>query len=1081
MKFTLALAFCQLLSILSVLGQGISANDSTNAHQLYQKAVEQLETDAYEQASMNFVEASNAFEKSGFWKRSAECLIELSAIQITRNKFEEANSTLKQVEKITRKELKDDPIIQARTLSKRASINEVYGNYQDALAGFRKALSLFKNVYGEQHKYVADTYTDISATFYYTSVIDSAFFYTRKSLKIHLALKGENSEGAALAYNRLGVLSRVQGNYDSAFYYMEKNLELLSVINGHKHKSLIQGYFNKGQIYLEIGNNNKAVDDFQKAMDISFVADAENLSRISSNHNNLAMAYLNLGNHELAFEHTNQALTLQKQIFSEKNVDIGISYNNLGQYWYAKKDFHQAKADYLEAISNFKASLGEKHPYIATVLVNVASQFQNLKQYDSALYYYDQAEQLQKSIYPELHKNFALVATNRAEMFFEIGDQEKGHYYNKQTQEILEALYEIHPYLARSFSNGAWIYFKNGDLDKALEHVQKSLITNALEFRDMSYEANPTLTDWLDPYRVINSLILKGKILFAQAIRDENPQLLTATMEVLDLADQMVNKTFSFHLNHSERIKLAELSQDLYQFAVKTCYQQLQKENTEEWKSLLFKYMERSKAAVLTLSLMDRGAKIAASVPIELIDFEESLKVKQSLYRSNILRMKAEKSADSTELTAIEQELFGINRSLDSVMTIFNEAHPEYFQLKYERDLIELSTVQKKLSDQRAIIDYFVGPDSIYVMSIMQNTVSATVIPKGESWQTNVQQLSRDFKEPYFSKQQASRSYNFYKGVISPALQPLDDKINQLTIITHGELSLIPFDALTINLGDSVSMQDRFLISKYAIAYGQSATLTFRPANLEFSKGDDALSYAPVYTESNFESDKNLVSRAATNLAPLKWNRQEASSISDYLSGKAILGEKATETAFKNTAQSGRILHLAMHAFVDHDNPMDSKLVFYQNKDSIEDNMLHTFEIFNMRLNAELAVLSACNTGVGEIQAGEGVMSLARAFAYAGVPSLVMSHWNVNDESTSKLMTTFYRYLADGEPKDNALRKAKLDFLAEANEIQASPYFWGGFVLVGDNSPIDLEKNYYWWLLLIIPALGLFRLSRKKQ
>jgi CHAT domain-containing protein len=144
---------------------------------------------------------------------------------------------------------------------------------------------------------------------------------------------------------------------------------------------------------------------------------------------------------------------------------------------------------------------------------------------------------------------------------------------------------------------------------------------------------------------------------------------------------------------------------------------------------------------------------------------------------------------------------------------------------------------------------------------------------------------------------------------------------------------------------------------------------------------------------------------------------------------------------------------------VDDQNPMYSNLAFGKDQSVKEDGYLNTFELFNMKLNARMAVLSACNTGVGALQKGEGIMSLARGFYYAGCPDVVMTLWPVEDKMSSDLVTDFYHQLSEGKSKAEALRFAKLNFLKSADPLRAHPYFWAGYVNIGDNSPLVKQQK----------------------
>jgi CHAT domain-containing protein len=184
------------------------------------------------------------------------------------------------------------------------------------------------------------------------------------------------------------------------------------------------------------------------------------------------------------------------------------------------------------------------------------------------------------------------------------------------------------------------------------------------------------------------------------------------------------------------------------------------------------------------------------------------------------------------------------------------------------------------------------------------------------------------------------------------------------------------------------------------------------------------------------------------------------------------MDQQATENNFKKLAGNYDILHLAMHTIVDNENPMYSKLAFTQNVDSFEDGFLNTYEIYNMKYNARLAVLSSCKTGYGKIQKGEGVMSLARGFMYAGCPSIVMTLWEVSDKSGARLMKDFYKSLKQGKNKTLSLRNAKLEFLRKADQLKAHPFFWSTYVAIGDSSPLypSRTRNILFIVLILLVA-----------
>jgi len=317
-------------------------------------------------------------------------------------------------------------------------------------------------------------------------------------------------------------------------------------------------------------------------------------------------------------------------------------------------------------------------------------------------------------------------------------------------------------------------------------------------------------------------------------------------------------------------------------------------------------------------------------------------------------------------------------------------------------------------------------------------------------------------------------------------LQPVEEKIigRDLIIIPDGKLGYIPFEVLlTERIQDSI-LDFRnlpYLIKKYPVNYGNSVTIHLELLNtLKCHAKNNFYGIAP-FTETETTEDY-IFNHDTLRLSKLPSSRQEVESIKKLIGGKIYESDLATKHNFLKEAENYKILHIATHGFVDDKKPLESCLFFYPDT-SMDVNMLKIYDLFNLNFGSEMAVLSACNTGFGKLENGEGIMSLARGFSYAGVPGVVMSLWNVNDKSTSEIMQNFYNYLKKGYLRNEALRLAKLDYIEQSDKIFATPYYWGGFVYIGKNDVIDFNKSHknYWFLLLIIPILGFVFYSYKRN
>jgi len=202
-------------------------------------------------------------------------------------------------------------------------------------------------------------------------------------------------------------------------------------------------------------------------------------------------------------------------------------------------------------------------------------------------------------------------------------------------------------------------------------------------------------------------------------------------------------------------------------------------------------------------------------------------------------------------------------------------------------------------------------------------------------------------------------------------------------------------------------------------------------------------------------------------LSVLRYNKEEAQKAAGYFRGKMLLSEEATKPNFLRVASKFNILHLAMHAQMNDEQPMLSNLLLSSSMEE-EDQSLYTYELYGLDLTAELTVLSACNTGAGKMVRGEGIMSLARAFQYAGCPNIITSLWTVDDQSTAELMDLFYEALVQDQNKGHALKIAKQRYLEQADPLFSHPFYWAGFILIGDNQPVSRVVNFPSWGYILI-------------
>jgi CHAT domain-containing protein len=278
------------------------------------------------------------------------------------------------------------------------------------------------------------------------------------------------------------------------------------------------------------------------------------------------------------------------------------------------------------------------------------------------------------------------------------------------------------------------------------------------------------------------------------------------------------------------------------------------------------------------------------------------------------------------------------------------------------------------------------------------------------------------------------------------------------------------------------------LLYKYTTNYNYSAQLFLQQyTQTKKKKACKILALAPSYSNKNAPTWRNPYEQDLRKMLDrLPGATRELDSLESMFGGTFLRDMDANETKFKEVAHSYDILHLAVHGLVDHDKPELSGLALEEDNDTIHDNILYAYEIKQLDLKAQMVVLSACETGIGKYQRGEGVLSIGRGFMYAGVPSLVTTLWKLNDYTSTFIITEFYKNIRKGQAKDEALRNAKLLYLQRNHGINSHPALWACLVQVGNYEPLNIQPNRFKQYMIIIGiialllAIAIFLKQRKK-
>lgn len=536
---------------------------------------------------------------------------------------------------------------------------------------------------------------------------------------------------------------------------------------------------------------------------------------------------------------------------------------------------------------------------------------------------------------------------------------------------------------------------------------------------------------------------------------------------------ERVQRSFSGAL--SKQSILQQLS-SIYSYAVEAA---LREGAIEE----AFTMTEKAKSALLSEHLQERDAVQQNTIDPAVAEKERDLQRDLAYYRHQRFVLqddpKAAKEAQSKYLL-LRDEWRKLQERLDT-------DYPQYYQLKYADIKPDLKAVQAKLQEGQLVLEYLETRDKLFVFALDQKELRHWVVDLPDNYRARVAVFQQALSDPeaHQSKPVENRAQLAQHGQALFDLYVPDSSLlenyEQLIIVPDGQMHYLPFEVLLEHpvLSNKPFQEWPFLVKKWDISYLYTTQLWLQMRKREKAPRLEMLAYAPSYSGEPAQSRAPSTQQLRYQLQDLPGARREVQQLEGLLSGDFYYDAQANEKGFKERAAEYQILHLAMHGVVNNEHPSYSNLVFTETGDA-EDNLLHAYELQQMQLSAELVFLSACETGYGQYQKGEGVASLARSFMYAGVPSVVQSLWKVSDYAGAKVVEHYYRELLSNKNKSEALRQAKLDYLGSVSEKEQHPFYWASFVQLGDLEALEVVEeggeglvHWAWWLAPLGLALVL--------
>jgi CHAT domain-containing protein/Tfp pilus assembly protein PilF len=986
-----------------------------------------------------------------------------------------------------------------------ASCYSVKGQHELALQLLHNAEALCSRsrVIGDSSLIHANILRHTGGIYYSQGRYEKACHHYLRAIQIKTHVLGEHHLEVAFLYNNIGIALNDQGLYDEALSYHAKALAIRKPNIQIEPLLVAASYNNIGAVYLTVCQYQKALELFQQSLMLRQKALGDTHHLVGASLNNIGMLYDRQGQHEQALAYHQQALAIRKRVFGPTHSAVAHSYNNIANSLLDEHRNSEAITYYELALSILQQNLGRQHPDVAAGYNNIANAYQKIGQYSKALEYYQNALSIRELALGKEHPDVAMSNFGIGVLLNHQGEYWLANQYLQQALENLKHTFgDQHPTVASCQTSLGMNYMAQKQPIAAIAYFQQAL-QGFMPY--LNQQLDPSL--FTNSPEVLNHTLPKMAMALQQR---NSPGDDTRALATVRLADKLIDSLRRAYTFENDKLQLGEDANRLYQIAIDVAKWNNKDEEalyfSEKSKAMVLA-QSLNEAAALQLggipdSLLAKDKELRtlvasytkASIDEELkcpkCDSSKLQNIKNGLftYQQQQSALQARMESEFPQYFALKYKETKI--SVQAIQQGFLSDNPNTAILEY-------------LLGDSVLYAFCIIRDSYH---FHRQRLDTTRFKNTNALQLEIKKLNRALSDArlYLDPtsviaQPASLLYHY---LIAPFEQHIKGK--DLVIIPDGELFKIPFEVLvkpSSNLESITKWQELpYLLLKHPINYHYSAHLLvedWQKHQRQPTQSSGLLAFAPLFEQTNadFQCDKWLDAAVyasqpiaqqppqlkafignLSTCAPLPGTEREVKAIYELFSqqnqpAKYYLNDQANESMVKSmNLKPYKYLHFATHGLVDENRPTQSCLILAQNPTPNPspngeenptpnpspngegsstpnfDNLLTSSEMYGLELDAELVVLSACQTGKGTLKAGEGIIGLTRGLLYAGARNLLVSQWNVNDASTAELMTKFYSKVLAGQSNRQALREAKLELL---NSKFACPHYWSAFVLVG--------------------------------
>jgi CHAT domain-containing protein len=885
--------------------------------------------------------------------------------------------------------------------------------------------------------------------------------------------------------NSLGGILWMQGKMDSCNYYFKQSIQALKKTDS----SAMNQYFRPGLLKMNmavvsniLGKNNEAIKFSEEAI-TNFntfirVTKDEQRKNAAKGHltvaiDNLGVFYNTIGEFSKAEALIAYALAQKKQNKTKNDPNVIISQIILAQAKLNTRKLKEAAQLLDTSIEQLNNSPGVQDTWLAAAYSTRASLFEEEKQFEKAAEHYELAEVLYRQEQKGNYNNDILT---------EFADIALFHAKHGDANKAIALGTEAYTYVQKSALKNtlqaqtnrillAEVYLELGNYKKAIELSEEAIRFQLDGLKKSKSRQDSVILQFSKP----RAYLIKAKASYAQHKHLSE----TEFYELLDLLNKGINileQRKTIITNSEDVSNLISGNEELFNFAKKIH---------------LDYYFQTKKEAVLENILGLHEATIYTRIRARL-NLRQDMKYagvpKTILTREQNLKNSLVNSLESETDNGIHK-FFEVTNTWNRFIDSLKNNYPSYYDIRYKKIEASLASIQEKLPPNTTAIRYLFIDSKLYAM-VLDKTQKEIVALNFQEVDSSVLAIHEN---NFDVKKLGTELYKLYNNLWLPLECHI--KHSNVLIIPDGALYNLSFEMLTSKPIQSWrDFSNNSLLSKYTISYNFSLLL-LNSENVVTDYPHNYVAFAPEFTaamKNEYQlavTDSVLLDKTYLTLLPQPFTSEIAEKYATVFQGDAFLNRKASKQFFMKNSGEHKIIHIGTHAESNNIMPELSRLIFAKalvNDTLLDNNSLYTYEIYNQNLASELAILTACETGKPTFQTGEGMISLAHAFRYAGSKSILTSLWQIDEQSSAKIVSHFYDFLKQGQTKDEALKNAKLEYLATATGRTAAPAYWAGLVLIGDTAPIDItSKSISWsWFvaagLILLVAIVLFLYLRKK-